>query len=90
MFLKDKYLFLSFDVAYKKGQQGKRDQKKKEKESVNQSKGDDDNDVETIEDDDDDDNPGQQEGDGGPAVVQSGATNGDVDSVVEISDSSDN
>ena len=86
------YIFcFSFDIAYKKGQQGKKDQKKKDKESANQSKGDDENDVETIEDDDDD-NATQQEGGGtgGPGVGQGGATNGDVDSVVEISDSSDN
>ena len=86
------YIFcFSFDIAYKKDQQGKKDQKKKDKESANQSKGDDENDVETIEDDDDD-NAMQQEGGGtgGPGVGHGGATNGDVDSVVEISDSSDN
>ena len=84
--------WLSFFTAYKKGQQGKKDQKKKEKEAANQSKDDasaedDANDVvETIEDDDDEDS-GEQDETGAPTVAVT--TNGDGESVVEISDSSD-
>lgn len=77
-------------AAYKRGQQGKKDQKKKEKEAVNQSKGEEeddenDNEVETIEDDE----TGNQDETGAPTVGQAVAANGDSESVVEISDSSD-
>lgn len=77
-------------AAYKRGLQGKKDLKKKEKEAANQPKGDedDDNDVETIDDDDDDSVVAQDET-GNPTGAQTVAANGDAESVVEISDSSD-
>ena len=84
--------WFSLFTAYKKGQQGKKDQKKKEKEAANQSKDDasaedDANDVvETIEDDDDEDS-GEQDETGAPTATVT--ANGDGESVVEISDSSD-
>lgn len=76
-------------AAYRKGQQGKKDQKKKEKEAANQSKDDEneDDDVEAIEDDEDESMAQDQTG--APAVPQTVTANGDSESVVEISDSSD-